>query len=310
MRNKYYRKLLRGHKILRMQNRRIVREEKESILNKYVTPLVMALLVILIAALILDIKDEISDAKSEIEKDFRNYEKRVTELEGLKNEMGYVKKRLETLEDIFKYKLILLKGHPVISYPASDLDSEDKVLVELTIDILSEQFRWKCNELTVLHGAKPIQLGEAVIKGYTIERDLYNIKKIICIGTASSEGTVEIQEGLAENRAQELINIVKGNIANPSIPIVGMNFGKHMEKGANRPCTKRTINQRRIIILKIIQQNVPDSDLEASLKRVLEEKAKSTRFIFPIDIRKYSKYKKPMLIYGRNLDKPIKNPGK
>jgi len=102
-----------------------------------------------------------------------------------------------------------------------------------------------------------------------------------------------------------LINLVKNYITNDTIPIYGLNIGKFLENRVSK-CSDQTIDQRRIIIFKIIKkdENMTEAILERKLRRILLEKSSNTDLNFPIDIRKYSKFKnnETMLTVGRNLN--------
>ena len=63
------------------------------------------------------------------------------------------------------------------------------------------------------------------------------------------------------------------------------------------------MKQLTIVLIKVIKRSdsLTDDKLEASLKRILLNKATDPNLSFPIDIRKYSTFNsaKAMLVYGR-----------
>ena len=196
-----------------------------------------------------------------------------------------------------------IDNYEYITYKGIDVSETGEVLVEVDIDLLSEQFRWKCGSIDkIVRGNEAADL-EDVIRKYRDDAELKNAKGIVCVGTASAEGNTDGEETRAKDRIETLINLVNSNLQTKKpIPIYGFNLGKYIEQ-SSVVCSNATLDQRRILLIKIIQRsdNLTDDKLEESLKRVLLAKAADPNISFPIDIRKYSMFTsdQTMLIYGR-----------
>jgi hypothetical protein len=189
------------------------------------------------------------------------------------------------------------------TYKAVYTDDKGDVLLEADIDLLSEQFRWKCGSISeIVRGDEKADI-EEVIKNYRDNAELKNAKGIVCIGTASAEGNTDGEESRANDRIETLINLVNSNLTTEKqMPIYGLNFGKYNEE-SNTNCSSATLDQRRIVLLKIIERSekLTDDKLEESLRKILLDKATDPNIHFPIDIRKYSMFNSgdKMLVYGR-----------
>jgi hypothetical protein len=218
--------------------------------------------------------------------------------------------KLETKFDIYvdsSERTHMIGNYPYITYTGVDVTADGEVLLKADIDLLSEEFRWRCASITdIVRGDKSENLGE-VIANYRDDVQLQNALGIVCVGTASSEGNTKGEERRASDRVETLLNLVNSNLTSKKIlPIYGLNFGKY-NTDTNIPCSDATLEQRRIILIKIIERSekVTDDKLEASLKRILVEKASNPTPRFPIDIRNYSMFTsgQTMLVYGRNQPK-------
>lgn len=182
---------------------------------------------------------------------------------------------------------------------------EGKVRLGLEIDVLSEQFRWKCaSPSVVLQGTDTVDLA-AVIRGYSNDQQLKDALGIIAIGTASAEGLKRGQEDLARSRVETLVNLLQDNISKPKMQIYGYWLGQYVAGDHDAPCTDTTANQRRVVLLKIVemQKNLSMKEKEQSITAVLMQKATIKGILFPIDVRNYSRFQRrqDLLIWGRNL---------
>ncbi|KAB2917745.1 MAG: hypothetical protein F9K23_05010 [Bacteroidetes bacterium] len=223
----------------------------------------------------------------------KDYEHRLTKLEKDFEHCVDCSKRTKTIGD-----------YPYTVYTGVDVASNGEVLLNVQIDLLSEQFRWRCGSITeIVRGDDVVDIGK-VIRQYHDNAELENALGIVCIGTASSEGQLIGEQTRAGDRVETLINLVSSNLnSSKRMPIYGLNFGKHIGS-TNTPCSDATLEQRRVILIKLIERSdkLTDDKLEESLKRILLEKASNPAYNFPIDIRNYSMFRnnEKMLIYGRN----------
>lgn len=222
----------------------------------------------------------------------KEYENRLTKLETKFDICVDCSQRNKTIGK-YEYK----------TYTGVDVAENGEILLQVDIDILSEQFRWKCASIDeIVRGENKADLAE-VVRQYSDDVELKNAKAIICVGTASTEGDTYGEERRASDRMETLINLVESNLkTNKEISIYGLNLGKYVGQSENA-CSDATIDQRRIVLLKITQRsdNLTDDKLEASLKRILLAKASDPGITFPFDIRKYSMFSngQTMLRYGR-----------
>jgi len=197
--------------------------------------------------------------------------------------------------------------YPFKSYKAVDVAPDGEVLLEADIDLLSEQFRWKCASFDeIVRGNKKEDLGE-IIRSYRDNAELNDALGIVCVGTASAEGAPDNEENRAMDRVETLINLVDANLTSKKmLPIYGMNFGQY-KGGENQSCSNATLDQRRIVLVKIIKRSerITNENLESSLQRLFLQKAVNSAYKFPIDIRNYSMFNsgKTMLVYGRRNPK-------
>ncbi len=226
----------------------------------------------------------------------REYESRLTKLET----------RFDLCVDCSQRTQIIGK-YPYTTYKSVDVAPDGEVLLEAEIDLLSEQFRWKCASITeIVRGNERADLADVISK-YRDSAELQNALGIVCVGTASSEGNTKGEESRAKDRVETLFSLVKSNLkSQKKLPIYGLNFGKY-DAITNSECSDATLEQRRIVLIKIIERSakLTDDKLEESLKRVLLEKASNPAYIFPIDIRNYTMFKsgQDMLLYGRDISK-------
>lgn len=187
-------------------------------------------------------------------------------------------------------------------YKGFDFNDKNEVNIGLEIDILTEQFRWECGSIDkIVRGDREIDFNK-VIQQYSQQKHLKGVTELICIGTASTEGYKDREEQRAENRMETLINLLKDNLNAEGISISGLNIGQY-QGIKDTVCSDETLWQRRVIILKIIEQksDITDQEQEKAIIRILLSKIKSNKE-FPLDIRKYSKFKNGdlKLRFGRN----------
>jgi len=105
-----------------------------------------------------------------------------------------------------------IDNYQYTTYKSVDVAENGEVLLEADIDLLSEQFRWKCKSFDqIVRGDEKANLGEVISK-YRDDAELNNAKAIVCIGTSSSEGQTSGQENLAKDRIETLINLVFTNL--------------------------------------------------------------------------------------------------
>jgi hypothetical protein len=231
----------------------------------------------------------------------KEYEHRLTQLE-TKFETTFEK--LEALEACVdcSQRTKKIGDYPYEIIKGVDVASNGEVLLETDIDVLSEQFRWECGSFVkIVRGKKESADLANVISQYKADAQLKGVKAIVVVGTASQEGNFSGEEKRAKDRIETLINLTQDSLNTPNqIPIYGLNFGKSIEN-IQGGCDD-TIDQRRIVLLKVLKRsdNLPDSELEASLKRILLAKA-TDYSVFPVDIRKYSMFSsgQKMLVSGR-----------
>lgn len=174
----------------------------------------------------------------------------------------------------------------------------DQELLETDIQVISDDYIWKCGSDTTLNNGKLDKLMSSLPK-----ESLQISKRIIAVGTASNEGQEtkedkKAQEKLAINRAyilrQKLRNRMKD--FNPKVPVSSFIFGQNTKPGGS--CDE-TINQRRVIIVSI--RHASEDILRALEDQELKEpeNALKTSFLgawksglsFPININDYSFYK-------------------
>lgn len=194
-------------------------------------------------------------------------------------------------------------GLKIDTYPGQSIDEKTGTIdLEVDIDILSEQCRWVCgSSREIVQGGEPVDF-DKVMQAYVNTDQLKGISGIICVGAASSEGIQNNEEQRASDRMEYLINLVRNNIRNDTIPIYGFNIGQYV--GANNSqCSDNTLDQRRIILFKVLKKDSLMSNelFERKLRTILIQKAADKSINFPIDIRKYSKFQNSatMLTVGR-----------
>jgi hypothetical protein len=226
----------------------------------------------------------------------------------------YVLNRLSTHEDILRAyegriskleacvdcsKSVRVKnkgGYEWTEYPSDETDREGNVTLSVEVDVLEKRYRWACGLSSKEDVLKENQSGEVgldeIIRKYEPDEELKNAKKIIVIGTASSEGDITSQEDLARKRAMTLVSVVESNLQK-DIPVRGMSFGQYIGDTERAKCSDSTSEQRRILIVKVTQQpaNMSDEELEKSLIRRFKQLVDEERYKFPVDIRNYSNYK-------------------
>jgi hypothetical protein len=227
----------------------------------------------------------------------------------IKEHEGRIAKLEQKVEDCVDCSLrVQVKDHG--GYVWSTYHSEEKGEGEqgafaVDIDILSEQYRWKCGSATTIvkeNDENHTYNLDEIIQKYSPENELKGAKAVVVVGTASSEGTQAAQEKLAANRMETLYNIVQPNLQKV-LPIYGMNFGQYTEGETSAKCSPDTAAQRRVLIVKVTKQKegISPQEFSESLKRRFVALAENSVLRFPIDIRKYSMYQKgaEMLSYGR-----------
>ncbi|MES2110864.1 MAG: hypothetical protein V4577_19060 [Bacteroidota bacterium] len=188
-------------------------------------------------------------------------------------------------------KSAFIGGYPYTVYRGTDSAPDGSVVLKVDIQILSKDYRWECLSKTQIEGNNLPDINE-IIKDYSDDRELKDAVGIVCVGTASSEGNDLDEEDRAYGRAKTLVDIVKQNlISKKDIPVLGLNFGRY-NRTIKGPCTDATINQRLIVIVKIIERSekLTDEGLESSLRKLFVEKAANLNSRFPIDITQYTMY--------------------
>lgn len=206
--------------------------------------------------------------------------------------------RLETCVDCSKSPRTKIKGgYEWKEYPSEETDESGAVTFSVEIDVLSKQYRWACGRSNVDDIVRENQANSAVslediIRKYDPDDELRDAKKIVVVGTASSEGDLVSQEDLAQSRARTLLKVVGDNLQK-KIPVIGMSFGQYVADKEKAKCSDATSEQRRVLIVKLIKQSTDMSDyeLEKSLIKRFEQLAEKDSYKFPIDIRDYSNYK-------------------
>lgn len=223
-----------------------------------------------------------------------------------------LRERLTKLEQIVnqceacKRNKKIYGGYEWYSSNEYQIGHDGRIKLGLEIDVLSEQYRWECDSYTdIKYGKKEAYLKQ-IIQSYAKAHHLRGVKGIVALGTASNEGGEHSQEKLSQDRSITLVNELRGNSAFSSIPIYGFSLGQYTEEKSNKRCSSHTSDQRRVILLKIIDADEyllgNQQKLEDALREILVRKSIHQGVVFPIDVRKYSKFKKSstMLIYGRN----------
>ncbi|HEX8398276.1 MAG TPA: hypothetical protein VF644_12670 [Pyrinomonadaceae bacterium] len=182
-------------------------------------------------------------------------------------------------------------------YNSKEKDDKGSTSFGVEIDVLEDKYRWNCGKFTkqdiikkgwLMNSSETL---DEIIKRYEPNKELGDAKKIIVVGTASSEGDLNRQNNLAEQRAKTLFEVVKNNI-NSNVPIIGMSFGQYVADTSNAKCSDDTSEQRRIFIVKVTQlpDGISDYQLEQEIKeRFVELKDKNPSF--PVDIRDYSNFR-------------------
>ncbi|HEV7375231.1 MAG TPA: hypothetical protein VGN95_10980 [Pyrinomonadaceae bacterium] len=200
-------------------------------------------------------------------------------------------------------------GYVWNTYHSEDEGEGGQGAFAVDIDILSEQYRWRCASATVIvkenDENRTYDLGD-IIRKYSPENELKDAKAVVVVGTASSEGTQATQENLAANRMETLYNIVQPNLQK-TLPIYGMNFGQYTGGETSVKCSPDTAAQRRVLIVKVTEQKegISPKEFSESLKRRFVALAENSVLRFPIDIRKYTMYQKgaDMLAFGRKNER-------
>lgn len=215
----------------------------------------------------------------------------------LRDHEGRIAKLEARVDGLKPMRIKNIGGYEWGEYPSEEKDEEGKIKLSVEIDVLEKQYRWVCGRFTsddivkADHADGKLSLDE-IIKKYDPDVELKRAKKIIVIGTASSEGDTPSQEDLARQRAETLVTVVKNNLQK-NIPIIGMSFGQYVANREKAECSDATSEQRRILIVKIIKQSaqMSDDELEKSLVRRFKQLASEESYEFPVDIRNYSNYR-------------------
>ena len=192
-----------------------------------------------------------------------------------------------------------LGGYTWESFTGAIKNEEGDTELGVEIDVLSDEYRWPCGDVnTIVDDTTPIDFG-AVVSGYNNDKQLKHAKAILCLGTASSAGQLITEEKRAGKRVSTLINLVKANLSSSDLPIGGMNLGKYMEGNPDQTaCSAATMNQRRVVLIKIMELKpfLSDRELNDYLTQILIDKAVGV-YDFPVDIREYSKYQRNQLMF-------------
>jgi hypothetical protein len=205
--------------------------------------------------------------------------------------------KLEACVDCSKSARNINKGGYVwTEYPSDETDKGGNVTLSVEVDVLEKRYRWACglstkDDIVKENQNEKVSLDE-IIKKYEPDEELKDAKKIIVIGTASSEGDTSSQEDLARKRAKTLVSVVEDNLQK-NIPVIGMSFGQYVADTEKAKCSDATSEQRRILIVKVTQQpaNMSNEELEKSLIRRFKQLVDEEKYKFPVDIRDYSNYK-------------------
>ena len=139
--------------------------------------------------------------------------------------VGYILSKLSTLDEITRTqgeRIARLKtcvdcskgprtknkgGYEWNEYPSEETDETGTVTLSVEVDVLEKRYRWACGLSTSNdivkenHTDGSVNL-EEIIRKYDPDTELQDAKKIVVIGTASSEGDVSSQEDLARRLAQ------------------------------------------------------------------------------------------------------------
>lgn len=209
----------------------------------------------------------------------------------IENRLTELETKFEICVDCNKNGIQKFGGFTWNSYKGYDYGENHELNLGLNIDILTEQYRWKCGETEQIERSGRDANIEEVIKGYLEPHYLDGVKELICLGTASSEGRKQGEEIRAEDRMETLFNTIDKFLRNENIPIKGLNLGKYIEKDPSGKCSDKTLWQRRVVIIKVIEKapNLDNEDYLKSLKRILLN-TNQLEDEFPIDITKYSKF--------------------
>lgn len=206
--------------------------------------------------------------------------------------------KLEACVDCSKSPRIKNKGgYEWKEYPSEETDEAGNVTLSVEIDVLEKRYRWSCSLSTSNDIVKENQTDgsvslDEIIRTYDPDMELKDAKKIVVIGTASSEGDISSQEDLARKRAKTLVTVVENNLQK-DLPVIGMSFGQYVADAEKAKCSDATSEQRRILIVKIIQQStkMSDDELEKSLIKRFKQLVDEESYKFPVDIRDYSNYR-------------------
>ena len=219
-------------------------------------------------------------------------------------------KRLDEIEQKFneitesQKKIKILGNFEWDSFKGVQKAPDGNVLVALDIDVLSEKYRWKCGSSDTFASRDREYDPEIVIESYADSENLEDAKGIICVGMASAEGQRGLEEERSENRMETLRDIAMRKLGHIcDCPIYGLNLGQYKEKKGTGDCTNETLWQRRILLLKITQQkpDISDKELKEGVVVILEKKSANRYVSFPIDVRRYSKYKDNIEFRGESI---------
>ena len=213
------------------------------------------------------------------------------------NQFSDYQKRLSRLET--KFDLCVKCGENDIKYGGYlwqrvygyEMDENNNVKLGIEIDILSEEFRWKCASVEeIVRFEEPVDF-DKIIQGFSDKKHLKGVEEIICIGTASQEGQAKGEEFRAEQRMETLINKFEDNLSS-DLPILGLNVGQHIKNNQySNECSNATLKQRRVMVIKVLERDERLTEIQYrnSLVKILLEKSKSERS-FPFNISNYSKF--------------------
>ncbi|MCP4754134.1 MAG: hypothetical protein GY866_24880 [Proteobacteria bacterium] len=151
----------------------------------------------------------------------------------------------------------------------SGLDSEGKT-AEMEVYVLSTDFTWKFGSSSeVLYHRKPASLVKH-LQSKVMQQAVAKSQAIVCVGTASQEGSSNREEDRARQRADQLVFWLMQTKL-PIDEIYSLNLGQHQKADAVRTTSANgdpTGYQRSIVFINIIHRD-KDTDLQEALKNAL-----------------------------------------
>jgi hypothetical protein len=156
-------------------------------------------------------------------------------------------------------------------------DSHQRIL-PFTIYVLTQQLSWTLESTEQLEGGQTLFSPELMAA-------VNRAPEVFCVGTASNEGVIQVEESRAAERARRLADWVGAVVGNTGrTRVFGLNAGQY--KG---PEELESACQRRAIIM-VTGPHDGDVDLRESLTSGLEQTERSSAVVYSL-LHHYSRSK-------------------